>query len=140
MTSRSEIDEKVSPALVAGLVYSTAAPAYSDRGGSYDLGLPIIPSTIDSPEAQLVGAIIEDAWNLAVRYRDSHRPSFRRDAAEADAWLRGCKVDWPRFSLDAACSFLGVDPAALQKQYLSVTSFTRIRRVVRKVRKQIGAD
>jgi len=68
----------------------------------------------------LMLAVLEDAVLCIERGRWQRRFGARRLAAEAEAWVRSDRADWP-FSFLNVCEALGIDVDAMRRRLLEIT-------------------
>ena len=73
-------------------------------------------NTTSGPIALML-AVLEDAIRCLERGRRCRRPSVRKLAAEADAWMRCDSREWP-FAFASICDVLGVDVDAARASLL----------------------
>ena len=66
----------------------------------------------------LMLAVLEDAVRCIENGRWQRRFRARRLAAEAEAWVRCDRADWP-FSFCNICEALGIDADAMRRRLLS---------------------
>jgi hypothetical protein len=80
----------------------------------------------------LMLAVLVDAVRCIENGRWQHRFGARRLAAEAEAWVRSDRADWP-FSFLNICEALGIDVDAMRRRLV-------IRRVCSRVSRREGGD
>jgi len=68
----------------------------------------------------LMLAVLEDAVRCIENGRRRRRFGARRLAAEAEAWVRCDRADWP-FSFLNVCEALGIDVDAIRRRLLETT-------------------
>jgi hypothetical protein len=68
----------------------------------------------------LMLAVLEDAVLCIENGRWQRRFGARRLAAEAEAWVRSDRADWP-FSFPNVCEALGIDVDAMRSRLLELT-------------------
>ncbi len=68
----------------------------------------------------LMLAVLEDAVRCIEKGRWQRRFGARRLAAEAEAWVRCNRADWP-FSFANICEVLGFDVDAIRSRLLEIT-------------------
>jgi len=68
----------------------------------------------------LMLAVLEDAVRCIENGRWQRRFGARRLAAEAEAWVRSDRADWP-FSFLNVCEALGIDVDAIRSRLLEIT-------------------
>ena len=73
-------------------------------------------NTTSGPIALML-AVLEDAIRCLERGRRCRRPSVRKLAADADAWMRCDSREWP-FAFASICDVLGVDVDAARASLL----------------------
>ena len=73
----------------------------------------------------LMLAVLEDAVRCIENGRWQRRFRARRLAAEAEAWVRSDRADWP-FSFLNVCEALGIDVDAIRSRLLEITPACRI--------------
>jgi len=78
----------------------------------------------------LMLAVLEDALQCIERGRRCRRFHARRLAAEAEAWLRSDRRDWP-FSFLNVCDVLGFDAGAIRRRLVARRNDTSGARRVR---------
>ena len=76
----------------------------------------LLPCT--GPRALML-AVLEDAVRCIENGRRRRRFGARRLAAEAEAWVRCVRADWP-FSFLNVCEALGIDVDALRSRLLEI--------------------
>jgi hypothetical protein len=81
----------------------------------------------DGPRT-LMFAVLEDGIRCYLSTMHARRPSQRRRFEEAKAWIEN-RADIGPFAFETLCTTFDIDPGALRKQVLSMTSLKLPRRL-----------